>query len=152
MILHNYFLIVSLFQILWIVRLRHINTAFRCLHDNRVCACSAHSVHWPLMGGLCETCIAAWGQCTWWHHSCRRCHGSPKVWHRTCVVFLTTHGNTMNYDVRGSKLADLMMSARRCVASSTVLTLTSTYSVSDVWRHFTLLTFPKQAQHLQDST
>ena len=62
-----------------------------------------------------------------------------KVCRRTCVVFLTTHGNTMNYDVRGSKLADLMMSARRCVASSRVLTLTSTNSVSDVWRHFTLL-------------
>jgi len=80
-------------------------------------------------------------------HSCRRRHGSPKVWHRTCVVFLTTHGHTMNYDVRGSKLADLMMSARRCVASSTVLTLTSTYSVSDVWRHSTLLTIPSSTSN-----
>jgi len=133
---------------MWFVRVRRIMS--RCiiksafsLNNNQVYTCSEQSVHWSLMDGLYETFVAAWGQCTWWHHSCRRRHGGPKVWRRTCVVFLTTHGNNMNYDVRGSKLADLMMSASRCVVSSTVLRLTSTYSVSDVWRHFTLLSIPK---------
>ena len=154
--LHSYFYIVSLPQIMWFVRIRRImnrniiKSAFS-LNNNPVYTCSEQSVHWSFMDGLYETFVAAWGQCTWWHLSCRRRHGGPKVWRRTCVVFLTTHGHDMNYAVRGSKLTHLMMSARHCVASSTVLRLrSSTYSVSDIWRHFTLPSI--KVQHLQDSS
>jgi len=35
-------------------------------------------------------------------------------------VSTTTHGDNIHYDVRGSTLADLMMSVRRSVATATV--------------------------------